>query len=130
MVRHVDTPNAARPFSRYSQGAATEAGESLLFVSGQVGVDANGDLAPTTEGQHEAAWRNILAILAAEGLGAGQLVDVTAYVTDAESLSFYRATRDRMLAGAMPASTLIVVAGLADPRWKVEISAVAAVPAS
>jgi len=129
MVRYVETPRAAKPFSRYSQAVAAGPGERLLFISGQVGVDASGRLADTLEGQHEAAWTNILAILEAEGLGAQHLVEVTAYVTDASSLAVYRATRDRMLGGAAPASTLIIVGGLADERWKVEVSAIAAAPA-
>ncbi len=126
MVRYVETPQAAKPFSRYSQAVSTEPGERLIFISGQVGVDAEGRLAETVEGQHETVWRNILGILESEGLGPQHLVEVTAYVTDASSLALYRATRDRMLQGAAPASTLIIVAGLADPRWKVEVSAIAA----
>jgi enamine deaminase RidA (YjgF/YER057c/UK114 family) len=91
-----------------------------------VGVGPDGTLAATAEGQHEQAWRSILAILASAGLGPRDLVDVTAYVTDAADVRLYREVRDRMLGGAAPASTILIVAGLADPRWRVEISAVAA----
>jgi enamine deaminase RidA (YjgF/YER057c/UK114 family) len=41
-------------------------------------------------------------------------------------VSIYRQVRDRMLDGAEPASTLLVVSGLADPNWHVEIQVVAA----
>ena len=127
-MRRISTDNAAKPFSRYSQAVEVSYGERLIFISGQVGVSVSGELASTDEGQHEAVWRNILGILESEGLGPESLVEVTAYITDAGNMPAYRAVRDRMLGGATPASTLIVVAGLANPAWKVEISAVAAGP--
>ncbi|MGE0213764.1 MAG: RidA family protein [Parvibaculaceae bacterium] len=125
-MRYVTTDKAAKPFSRYSQAVVLEDGERLVFISGQVGVSASGELAPTSSAQHEAVWSNILAILESEGLGPQHLVDVTGYITDPAELPAYRAARDKALNGAAPASTLLVVQGLADPRWKVEISAVAA----
>jgi enamine deaminase RidA (YjgF/YER057c/UK114 family) len=51
---------------------------------------------------------------------------VTAYVTSKAGVPIYRQVRDRMLQGAEPASTLLVIAGLADPKWHVEIQVVAA----
>ena len=48
------------------------------------------------------------------------------FLTRSEDIGLYREVRDRMLAGATPASTLLVVAALADPGWLVEIEAVAA----
>ena len=74
----------------------------------------------------ETAWRNLLAILESAGMGPGDLVKVNAYLTRAEDTGLYREVRGRMLAGAEPASTLIVISALADPDWLVEIEAVAA----
>jgi len=128
-MRYVTTERAAKPFSRYSQAVAVEPGERLVFVSGQVGVSASGELAATSQGQHEAVWSNILAILESEGLGAQDLVEVTGYITDPAELPHYRAARDKALNGAAPASTLLVIQALADPRWKVEVSVVAAAKA-
>jgi enamine deaminase RidA (YjgF/YER057c/UK114 family) len=41
-------------------------------------------------------------------------------------VGLYREVRDQALNGTRPAMTLLVVSGLADARFKVEISAVAA----
>jgi enamine deaminase RidA (YjgF/YER057c/UK114 family) len=41
-------------------------------------------------------------------------------------VAIYRKMRDRMLDGAETASTLLVISGLADPKWRVEIQVVAA----
>ncbi len=126
MIRYLSTDKAPPAFSRYSQAVEVAAPARLVIVSGQVGVGLDGKLAEGSKAQHEQAWRNVLGILAAQGLGAGDIAEVTAYLTDAADVGIYREVRDAMLAGAEPASTLLIVAGLADPRWRVEIAVVAA----
>ena len=116
----------AAAFSRYSLGVEAPATARWLYVSGQVGVAPDGAVADGSEAQMEAAWRNVLAILDSAGMGPGDLVKVTAYLTRAEDTGLYREVRDRMLAGAEPASTLVVITALAHPDWLVEIEAVAA----
>jgi 2-iminobutanoate/2-iminopropanoate deaminase len=126
MIRYISTTDAPAPFSRYSQAVEVTGGARLVFVSGQVGVRADGTLAETEQGQHEEAWKNLLAILKSEGLGPRDIVDLTVYLTDRNALPLFRQVRDRMLEGAEPASTLLFVSGLANPDWHVEIQAVAA----
>lgn len=126
MIRTISTSDAPKPFSRYSQAVEVAAGSRLVFVSGQVGARADGTLPESEEAEHKQAWDNVLAILASEGLGPRDIVDVTAYVTGRASLPIYRQVRDRMLEGAEPSSTLLVISGLADPKWHVEIQVVAA----
>jgi len=126
MIRAISTSDAPRPFSRYSQAVEVPGGARLVFVSGQVGVGLDGALPVTEEGEHQQAWANVLAILKSEGLGPRDIVKVTAYVTSPTGVAIYRQVRDRMLEGAEPASTLLIVSGLADPKWRVEIEVVAA----
>ncbi len=126
MLRKHNPGAIAAAFSHYSLGVEAPGQARWLFVSGQVGVEPDGRFADGPEAQMEAAWRNVLAILEAAGMGAGDLVKVNAYLTRAEDTGAYREVRDRMLAGAEPASTLIVISALAHPDWLVEIEAVAA----
>jgi len=126
MIRIISTPDAPKPFSRYSQAVEVAGGTRLVYVSGQVGVGLDGRLPETEEGEHEQAWANVLAILKSQGLRPRDIVDVTAYVTSPAGVPIYRKVRDRMLEGAEPASTLLVIPGLADPNWHVEIQVVAA----
>ncbi len=126
MLRKHNPGTIAPAFSRYSLGVEAPAQARWLHVSGQVGVEPDGAFADGPEAQMEAAWRNVLAILESAGMGAGDLVKVTAYLTRAEDIGLYREVRDRMLAGAAPASTLLVITALAHPDWLVEIEAVAA----
>ena len=126
MIKYLCTDKAPPAFSHYSQAVEVGNDQRLIFVSGQVGVGLDGQLAEGSKAQHEQAWRNVLAILAAHGLSPGDIVEVTAYLTDPADIALYRDVRDAMLDGAAPASTLLIVAGLADPRWRVEIAVVAA----
>lgn len=126
MVMYLHTDTAPPPFSNYSQATAAPADASVVCVSGQVGVDAFGALADGEEAQHEQCWRNILAILSAHGLGADDILEVHGYVTGQSGVPLFRKVRDAMLGGAKPASTLLIISGLADPAWQVEISVTAA----
>lgn len=126
MHKRLNPPTAPKPFSKYSQGVEVEPGKRWLHISGQVGVSPDGTLAATVEGQHEQCWKNVLALLTAAGMGPHDLVKITIFVTTPDQTAISRQVRDRHLAGAEPASTLLVVAGLATPDLKVEIEAVAA----
>lgn len=119
-------PGAPAPASRYSQAVEVTEARRWLHLSGQVGAAPDGTLAQGAQAQHEQTWRNILAILEAAGMGPQNLVKITCYVTSADQVATFREVRDRMTAGAKPAATLVVVAGLANPAWLVEIEAVAA----
>lgn len=126
MVKQIGTENAPPPFSNYSQATSVPADASFVYLSGQVGVGVDGVLASGEEGQHEQCWANILAILEASGLGPNDILEVTGYVTGPSGVPLFRQVRDKMLGGARPAATLLIISGLADPAWQVEISVVAA----
>ena len=82
MIREINTDKAAQPFSNYAQAIAVDPAQPLVFVSGQVGADADGIIAVLPEHQHELAWQNVLAILAAEGMDHRNIVDAHVYITD------------------------------------------------
>ena len=126
MLKRHNPPTVAPPFSRYSHGVEAPGKARWLHISGQVGVTPEGKVADGAEAQIEQAWRNVLSVLAAAGMGARDLVKVTTYLIDRGDLASARAIRERMLQGAEPASTLIFVVGLASPDWRVEIEAIAA----
>jgi enamine deaminase RidA (YjgF/YER057c/UK114 family) len=126
MHRQHSPATVAAPFSRYSHGIETQNAQNWLLISGQVGVDPDGQLAEGATAQMEQVWRNIFAVLAAAQMNAHNIVKVTAFLTRRDDLAAYREVRDRMMRDARPASTLVFVSGLASPDWLVEIEAVAA----
>ena len=126
-MRKLHNPGTvAPPFGRYSNGVEVREGARWLHVSGQVGVDLKGGLPGDFEGQAGNAWRNVIAVVEAAGMRVEDLVKITVYITRPGDVAAYRAVRDRVIGEARPASTLVVVSGLADPRWLIEIEAVAA----
>jgi 2-iminobutanoate/2-iminopropanoate deaminase len=126
MLKAYNPQTVAPPFSRYSHGLEAPAGARWLYISGQVGVTPDGEVAQGAEAQIEQAWRNVLGVLEAAGMGPRDLVKVTTFLINRADLPTARTVRDRMLKGAEPASTLLFVAGLASPEWLVEIEAIAA----
>ena len=72
-------------------------------------------------------WKNIGEVLKSGGMGYADIVKVNVFLTDSRFIVPYRAVRDQLFAKApYPASTLLVVQGLADPGMLVEIEVVAA----
>ena len=126
MLKTYNPQTVAPPFSRYSHGVEVSAGARWLYISGQVGFTPEGKVAEGAAAQIEQAWRNVLSVLEAAGMGPRDLVKVTTFLINRADLPTARTVRDRMLQGAAPASTLLFVAGLASPEWLVEIEAIAA----
>ena len=126
MLRTHSPTTVAPPFSRYSHGVEVPASARWLHISGQVGVAPDGTVRQGAEAQIEQTWRNLLAILESAGMGPRDLVKVTTFLTDRANLQISREVRERMLQGAEPASTLLIVSGLARAEWLVEIEAIAA----
>lgn len=122
------TPSGIRPpFARYAHAMEVAGPARLLFVSGQLGIAADDRVPEDAEAQADLCFANIAAILAEGGMGAADVVRLTAYVTAREHLAPYMRARDRFTAGHTPASTLLIVSGFARPEFKVEVEAVAAV---
>ena len=130
MLKPIRTNTAPKPFSSYEQAIEIAPGARIVHVSGQVGAEVNGTIPTDVARQHELAWDNALAILAAAGMDHTHVVDAHVYITNRGHLGISREIRDRKLKGHRPASTLLVVAGLADPRLVVEVDLVAAAPAT
>lgn len=119
-------PGVRAPTSRYSHAVLVEGAGQRLVISGQVGVAPDGSVSSTAEGQIAQAFANLREVLRAHGMGFADIVKSTAFLTDRTHLGAYRAAREAVFAEHAPASTLLLVAGLADPRWVVEIEAEAA----
>lgn len=117
----------APPLARYSHAVEIPKDARALFISGQVGLTPDGTMPDSAEEQSENVWLNLKAILEDAGMGLEDLVRVNAYITDVRYVAAYRTGRDKVLTdGIAPASTLVVVSGLADPKMKIEVEAVAA----
>lgn len=114
------------PFSAYSHGAMVEGPARIVFCSGQLGIAADGTIPPDCAGQAKLCFENIRAVLNEAGMDLPDIVRINTYVTGREHLAAYMKVRNALFSDPLPASTLMVVSGLARPEFMVEIEAVAA----
>lgn len=95
----------------------------LLILSGQVGARPDGSLPEDGLEQLDGALDNIERNLAAAGMGFEDVIKLTWFlVGDFDVPGLRQRMRDRFQ-GHKPCSTLLFVAGLASPDYKVEIEA-------
>jgi len=125
---HIVSHNPATvhaPAGGYSMGLELKQHRRLLFVSGQVPEASDGAVPEGFEAQCEQAWRNVIEVLAAAGLGVGNLVKVTTFLTDRKQVVPNRTIRRAMLGEHQPALTVVIVETV-DSQWLLEIEAIAA----
>lgn len=97
----------------------------LLFVSGQVPTDADGRSPAQFSGQCRLAWRNLQAQLTAADMQLRHLVKVTVFLARGEDRRRERELRQALLRGVARPSVSVVVTGLYDEAWRIEIEAIA-----
>jgi len=123
----IDNPPGVHPTKGYSH--AVRMGD-LLFVSGQVAQDVNGQIVGKGDpkAQTEQIYRNLEAVLKASGSSLDRIGKMTILTTSLDYLPAIREVRDRVFGpvGNVPASTLAVISSLAHPDYLVEIEVIAA----
>ena len=102
-----------------------EGENTLLFVPGQITADADGNVPEAFADQCRLVWRNVEAQLRAGGFALADIVKVTTFLSDRAYAQENSAIRREVLAGLTPALT-IIIAGIYDPAWLLEIEAIAA----
>jgi enamine deaminase RidA (YjgF/YER057c/UK114 family) len=122
-VTFSNPPGVPAPAGFYSQAALVEGPGRRLVIAGQIGVAADGGVAEDAPAQMRQALANLGAVLAAHGMGPQNVVRVLVLLTDRAHLGEWRQARNAFFGEHAPTSTLMVTAGLADPRFLVEVEA-------
>ena len=98
---------------------AVRVGEHVMVSgTGPVGCEDE-DVA----GQADQCLTLIAAALKSAGTSFEHVVRTRIYLTDAKDWEAVGRVHGKFFKFVMPAATMVVVAGLIDPRWKVEIEA-------
>ena len=105
---------------------ALRVGERII-VSGTVGVAADGTIPEEAGAQADLAFAEIIRHIETLGGTALDVVRVRMFVTDIADADAVSAAFTRALKPTRPTGTLVAVAALYDPKWKVEIEAEAIV---
>jgi enamine deaminase RidA (YjgF/YER057c/UK114 family) len=125
--RYVQNPADAAPSVGYSH-AVSASGCRLIVTSGQVPLDDSGRVvgAESAYVQAQQVFRNLNAALRAAGAVPSNVIKLTYYLTDMSELSEVITARDEWMDKSRPpASTVVEVAALYDPRVRVEVEALA-----
>lgn len=117
----------APPQGLYAHAIEVPDGSKLTYVAGQVGVDPDGNIPDDFTAQAENVWHNLMQILEYNGLRMKDVVKINHFLTSAGDLPAYNEVRTKYLGKERPASTMLIVAGLARPEFKVEVEMVAAI---
>ena len=115
------------PAGRYVHQIEVSNPTRLLFISGQIGIKPDGSVPADPVEQLDVALENIVANLEAAGLPIEALTKLTTYVVGDLDPAGRRAMLDKHLGTHISCSTLVFVAALARPEFKVEVDAWAAV---
>ena len=100
-----------------------------VFVAGTCAVMPDGaDPPPNAYGQARRCLDIILTALRAAGAGPEHVVRTRSFLLSAEDWEDVGRAHGEVFADIRPASTMIVVSALLDPRWLVEIEADALLP--
>lgn len=108
---------------------AVRAGNTV-YVRGQVGTDFEGNLVGLgdPQAQSEQAMKNVKQLLTEAGSDISHIVKTTTYITDPRFREPVYREVGKWLKGVFPISTGLVVAGLAQPEWLMEIDVIAVIP--
>lgn len=101
-----------------------------VWVSGTVGMAADGSIPSGVVEQFDLALKNMDVCLKSVGARAENVVKVTVYLTDVDDRKLINPARQRYFGTHRPASTLVEVSALVLPELLVEIEAQAVISPS
>ena len=128
----IDSPNDVhQPPGKYSHAARAEG--PLIVIAGQVALDIDGQLVGLNDvsAQTRQVFQNMQAVLAGSGTSYANVVEFTYYIVGRENVQGFMDARTAIFDAAYPngdypPATLLVVGGLANEQFLVEVSALAA----
>jgi len=120
----INTSGAPAPIGPYNQAIQTG---NLLFISGQIAINpASGNIEATdTIGETHQVMHNIKAILSAAGMGFGNVVKTTIFLSDMSLFATVNEVYGKYFSSDFPARETVAVKGL-PKNVNVEISVIAA----
>jgi len=118
--RNVSSGSPYEPVMGYSR--AVRIGNRVV-VAGTAPIWPDGSCDPDPSAQARRCLEIVLAALAEAGAAASDVVRTRMFVTDAAYADEVGAVHGEVFGEIRPASTMVVVTALIDPRWKIEIEA-------
>ncbi len=128
-VKMSNPKEVAPPDGHYSHAAVVSSGSGLIFISGQVPQNINGETVGigNMTVQAEQVFQNLQAILKAHNTAFDHAIKATIYITDMSLVGEVTAVRSKYFTKPAPASVFVEVSALVDPNWMIEIDLIALV---
>jgi 2-iminobutanoate/2-iminopropanoate deaminase len=127
--REVKSPKIFASPAPFSQATLTTTNK-LLHISGQVsqGLDGKTVAVGDIEKQTVEVITNIRTLVTEQGGSLADICKITIFLTSRDHLPQVMDARRRFFHAPFPATSAVIVAGLANPEWMIEIEALAALP--
>ena len=124
MAHEVLKFSSVHPTTGYSHAVRAE---NMVLISGQVAQDKNGETVAQGDfaGQARQVFQNLQSICEELGGTLADLAKITIYLTDVRNIEAFRTVRNGFMQEPFPASTLLIIDGLAKPEWLIEVEATA-----
>jgi len=116
--QNVSSGSPYEPLFGFSR--AVRIGDRVL-VAGTAPIWPDGSVDPDPKAQASRCIEIMLAALTEAGGRVGDVVRTRMFVTNAADSDSVGEAHGQAFSGIRPASTMVVVGGLLDPRWKVEM---------
>lgn len=101
---------------------------NVVWVSGQVGIDAQHNIPAGMAAQTRLAFENLKAVFAAAGASMADIVDLTIFATDmVTDMEHFGPIKDEFIPAPYPAVTGVEISRLAHPDLLIELKAVAVI---
>lgn len=123
-LRPANAPDAPQPSGGYAQCVEVSGAQRMAFVSGQIPVGTDGRVPDAFEAQARLAWSNVVTQLAAVDMGVENIVKHTTFLARRDDRAVNSQVRQEVL-GDHPAALTVMIAGIFDEAWLIEIEAVA-----
>lgn len=123
--RAIEAADAPAASGGYAQAVEVEGARRRLHVSGQIPMTRDGAVPPGFAAQARLVWANVEAQLRAADMTLENVVKVTTFLSDRAHAAENAAARRTALGELAPALT-VVICGIYDPAWLLEIEVEAA----
>jgi enamine deaminase RidA (YjgF/YER057c/UK114 family) len=113
------------PYRCYSHAAEIRGDSRILVISGLNGFRPDGTMPESFDDQADLIWSHIQTLLKSANMGLNDLVSLRTYLADPKYDEPNVLMRVKYLGTHQPATT-VICCQLLDPRWKLEVEAMAA----
>lgn len=123
--RKIESKNSLPASGNYSQALEISSFQRVLFISGQIPVELDHSVPEDFKSQCDLVWRHINAQLEDADMTFENIVKVTTFLSDRRYTEENSRIRQKYLGNNEPSLTVIIT-GIYDESWLVEIEAIAA----